>query len=50
MVIYLTDRNNPSCKKHLMTQNIRILASYSAYAFYRTRNIMIEKGVLGTGE
>jgi len=50
MVIYITDKNDPLPNKNLRAQNIRVLANCSAYAFYRTRNIMIEKRVLKTDE
>jgi len=50
MVIYLTDLNDPLSTKNLLMQNIRVLMDCSAYAFYRTKNIMIEKGVLKKNE
>ncbi|TFG00562.1 MAG: hypothetical protein EU542_07955 [Promethearchaeota archaeon] len=50
MVIYLTDLKDKLSKKKLLMQNIRVLIDCSAYAFYRTKNIMIEKGVLKQNE
>jgi len=50
MVIYLTNTNDPSTKENMLMQNIRVLTNCSAYAFYHTKNIMIEKGVLKKDE
>lgn len=50
IVIYITDQNDDIYWKRLRVQNIRLLANTSAYAFYGTRNKLIEKGVLDKNE
>jgi hypothetical protein len=45
MTIYLTDVNEPFFENKILIENIRAITYCSAYAFYRTKNKMLEKGV-----
>jgi len=50
IVIYITDVNDTQKEKELRNQNIRMLASSSAYAFYGVRKRLLKTGVLTIDE
>lgn len=50
LVLYITDKNDYFRQKKLMNTNIRAITNCSAYAFYRSKNILKEKGLLSRNE
>ncbi|TXT65412.1 MAG: hypothetical protein BAJALOKI1v1_430003 [Promethearchaeota archaeon] len=50
MTLYITDLKDSYFVEKLILENVRALTYCSAYAFYRTKNKLIEKGVLSKNE
>jgi hypothetical protein len=50
LTLYITDLNDSHFKNKILIENIRAITNCSAYAFYRTKNKMIETGVLNRNE
>ncbi len=50
ILVFITDLKDSFNSRKLMNTNIRAITNCSAYAFYRTKNILIEKGVLSKNE